>query len=67
MRRKRKVAKETRLRLVDLHRRKTELLTKQINQEKVVVEKIQKTTDGKVKDELIKVSFFVFPKRKLWA
>lgn len=55
IRRKRKLAKESKMRLADLNRRKSDLLEKQIEQQRLVVEKIEKTTNPETKKELLKI------------
>ncbi|MFH4977976.1 hypothetical protein AB6A40_004685 [Gnathostoma spinigerum] len=55
IRRRRKQEKENRMRLLDLHRRKSDLLAKEIEQQKEIVEKIKRTEDTEKRKKLYKI------------
>lgn len=55
VRRKRKQDKENKMRMLDLHRRKSDLVTKQIDQQKLIIQKIQQATDSGKKKQLFKL------------
>ncbi|KHN74370.1 RNA-binding protein 26 [Toxocara canis] len=52
IRRKRKQEKENKMRLLDLHRRKSALLGKEIEQQKLIIKTLQNTTNAEKKKQL---------------
>uniref|UniRef100_A0A915CCT3 RRM domain-containing protein n=4 Tax=Parascaris TaxID=6254 RepID=A0A915CCT3_PARUN len=56
VRRRRKQEKENKMRLLDLHRRKTALLTKELEQQKLIIKTLQSTSSAEKKKQLC--SFF---------
>ncbi|VDK48556.1 unnamed protein product [Anisakis simplex] len=52
VRRKRKQEKENKMRLLDLHRRKSALLTKEIEQQKLIIKALQNATNADKKKQL---------------
>lgn len=55
MNRNKRIDREKKLRLVDVHRRKTELYKKQVEQQKLLLEKIQKAENSETKKKLFTV------------
>jgi hypothetical protein len=53
--RNKRIDREKKLRLVDVHRRKTELYKKQVEQQKLLLEKIQKAENSETKKKLFAV------------
>jgi hypothetical protein len=57
VRKRRKIEKQKKVAFLDLHRKKTDLLAKQLEQQKLLIGQLGKTTDAARKKQIYKASF----------